>query len=286
MCLGGGLQKEEMILLGKSLSLLVRNLSSLFQVLLVTNENNYYLLNIQYIFDFFGPFADISEAFSVSNIIDQEDYFSLSKVASGEVPVPFLASCVPDLYFVLFALKLNLLKSEVYSDSRLGILPENVLIDPGEEVGLADCLGANEDCLDYLVVFLTGVRVFDNKIIRNHYKKKMLEKVLRSPQGNLGLWGVFGLVELGIARVELIVHLHNCCLVSTSIAVVWSRENSDYLGLVVLLVPSHYQLVGSRDHGQVVFMQKLLGHVRAELVAGRAGRGIEAFLALLWVRPK
>lgn len=47
--------------------------------------------------------------------------------------------------------------------------------------------------------------------------------------------------------VHILVHLHDTCLVSASVAIVWSREDGDYVLFMRPVVAIHHELMGTRD---------------------------------------
>ena len=74
-----------------------------------------------------------------------------------------------------------------------------------------------------------------------------------------------------IQMINLIIYLHNCGLVATSITIVWCREHSYYCSVVLPLIPLHNQLMRPGNEVQVVDVGKLLGDVLTKSVARSAG---------------
>ena len=46
---------------------------------------------------------------------------------------------------------------------------------------------------------------------------------------------------------DVFIDFHDGSLISASVAIVWSREDSDYMSVVSPVVSSHDQLMGSGD---------------------------------------
>ena len=73
----------------------------------------------------------------------------------------------------------------------------------------------------------------------------------------------------GILRglVDRVVHFHDSSLISTTVAVVGSREHRDNHSIVLPLVAFHDQLMGSRNEMQAIDVGKLLRNVLTERIA-------------------
>ena len=69
------------------------------------------------------------------------------------------------------------------------------------------------------------------------------------------------LVYLGL-YLQIIFHelvnFHDSSFITTSVAVIWSREDCDYVSLVCPIVSVHNELMSSRDPCEVVRMIELL----------------------------
>ena len=84
--------------------------------------------------------------------------------------------------------------------------------------------------------------------------------------------GEFAVIVNGVSSrlFNGVVHLHNGRLVTTSVAIVGSGENRDYLAIVLPLVAFHDQLVSTRNKVQPVNVCELLGDILAKSVASAA----------------
>ena len=70
----------------------------------------------------------------------------------------------------------------------------------------------------------------------------------------------------------MLVNLHDCCLVTASVAVVGGRENGDDVAVLRPVVTLHDQLMGSRNERESVILVEGLRNVLAKSVASAAGR--------------
>lgn len=66
---------------------------------------------------------------------------------------------------------------------------------------------------------------------------------------------------------DVIVHFHDGGLVTTSVAIVWGRENSHNRSIVLPLVTLHHELVSSGNEVEVVNVGELFRDVLSEGVA-------------------
>jgi len=85
--------------------------------------------------------------------------------------------------------------------------------------------------------------------------------------------------------VHLFVELHDSCLVSATVAVVWRRKDGHDLLFVGPIVTSHDQLMRSGDSLETILLCKLGRYIHAERVAGTTGTHSPP-LAVFWIGPK
>lgn len=73
-------------------------------------------------------------------------------------------------------------------------------------------------------------------------------------------------------HLQIILHkfvdLHNCSLITTSVAVIGSREDGHDVSLMCPVVAVHDELMGASDTSQVVRVVELLRNVLTKTVAG------------------
>lgn len=89
----------------------------------------------------------------------------------------------------------------------------------------------------------------------------------------------------GAAVAAVLADLHDRGDVAAAVAVVWRRPYGDNALLEHLLVALHDELVGARDHGQVVPVVELADDAGAEEEAGTA-RGEAPTFDIIWVGPE
>lgn len=68
-------------------------------------------------------------------------------------------------------------------------------------------------------------------------------------------------IELHKGAPQMLVDLHDCCLIATPVAIVWSRENRHHLLLVAPCVALHNQLVGPSNQQKAVTLDEFLRNV-------------------------
>ena len=68
------------------------------------------------------------------------------------------------------------------------------------------------------------------------------------------------------ALFNSIIDLHDSCLVTTSVAVIWGWKDSDNLSIMLPLVSLHHQLMGTGDEVQPIDVSKLLSNVLSERI--------------------
>lgn len=68
------------------------------------------------------------------------------------------------------------------------------------------------------------------------------------------------------ALIHRVINLHNGSLVTTPVAVVWGREHSHNLPVVLPLVALHYELMRTSNEVETVNVSKLLRDILTERV--------------------
>ena len=106
--------------------------------------------------------------------------------------------------------------------------------------------------------------------------ERRLQKVIRRPWTLVPALIARGGVELGeftmimnsvSARLfDRIIHLHNGRLVTTAVAIVGSRKNSNNLAVVLPLVAFHNQLMSTSNKVKAVNVRKLLSNILTKRV--------------------
>ena len=74
------------------------------------------------------------------------------------------------------------------------------------------------------------------------------------------------------ARIQIVINFHDCTLVTTPIAIIRRREDSDNHTIMLPLVSFHDQLMRPCNEMQTVNLSKLLSDVLAEGVSCSTGR--------------
>lgn len=100
------------------------------------------------------------------------------------------------------------------------------------------------------------------RVRENYCNNSSLISILVHLQFAMIVNGVFG------SLINRIIDLHNSCLVTTSVAVIWSGEDSNNGSIVLPLVSFHNQLMSSGDKVKAIDMGKLLGDILSEGVSG------------------
>lgn len=112
-----------------------------------------------------------------------------------------------------------------------------------------------------------------------------LEKVVGSPACNVRLTPPGRGVKLEESILEVLVDLHNRCLVSAAVAVVRRTENGNNVLLVAPIVSFHDELVRARNQREAVVVVERLRNILAERVTC-ATRGNAPAAAVVWVGPE
>jgi len=88
-----------------------------------------------------------------------------------------------------------------------------------------------------------------------------LQKVVRSAARNHRLACSWARVKLQESILQMLINLHDSCLVTTSVAVIWSRENGDNISILRPIVPLHDQLMCSCNERQAVVVIERLRYI-------------------------
>lgn len=83
----------------------------------------------------------------------------------------------------------------------------------------------------------------------------------------------------------MLINLHNRRLVTTSVAVVWRRENRDNIAILGPVVTLHHQLMSSRHQSQTVVMVEGFRDILSERVS-RSSWGYSPSAAVIWIGPE
>ena len=142
--LGTGLVEGDIQTLGQSLCLLVTNLSLLFQVTLVADQNFTYSL-VGVVFDLFHPSLDIVEGVSVGDRVGQNDAHGSFVVGLCDSLETFLARRVPDLHLYFLAFHFQSFYFEVDADGSEMAGSELTLAESKQNVSLSHCGVSNDE---------------------------------------------------------------------------------------------------------------------------------------------
>jgi len=85
--------------------------------------------------------------------------------------------------------------------------------------------------------------------------------------------------------VHLLINLHDTCFVSTPVAVVRCREDSDNRFVMTPIVPVHHQLMRPRNEFKIICVIEVLRDVLAKCEACTSRRNTPA-MSVIWVRPQ
>jgi len=100
----------------------------------------------------------------------------------------------------------------------------------------------------------------------------ILQEVIGCTTCNVWFSTTWGWVKLQKRIFKLIVKFHNGGLISTAIAVVGSRKDSDDVSIMTPVVPFHYKLMGSRDQSYTVRVVKSLGNILTKSISSSTRR--------------
>jgi len=78
-------------------------------------------------------------------------------------------------------------------------------------------------------------------------------------------------IELQKGILHELIDLHYCSFITTPVAVIRRRKDSDYVSLMRPVISVHNQLVSTRDQFQIVCMIELLRYILAERVSCTSG---------------
>ena len=83
----------------------------------------------------------------------------------------------------------------------------------------------------------------------------------------------------------MLIDLHDRCLVSTSVAVVWRREDRDNIAILRPVVTLHNQLMSSSDQRKTVVVVERFRDILAERVSRTSWR-YSPSAAVIWIGPE
>lgn len=92
-------------------------------------------------------------------------------------------------------------------------------------------------------------------------------------------------VELEESVLHEFIDLHDGGLITASVAVVWSWENSDNISVVRPIITVHYKLMCSSDELQVIWMIELLWDILSKRVTSTSWRNTPT-ASIIWIRPQ
>lgn len=83
--------------------------------------------------------------------------------------------------------------------------------------------------------------------LREFWKCCILQEIIRSPPRNMWFTSSRCWVKLEEWVFQCIIQFHNSSLISTAVAVVWSREDSDHIAIMTPVVSLHNKLMSPWD---------------------------------------
>jgi hypothetical protein len=99
------------------------------------------------------------------------------------------------------------------------------------------------------------------------------------------LWLSRSRIKLQEWAIHELIYFHYCCFISTSIAIIWSREYCDDILLVTPIVSIHYKLMCSAHKTQAICLIELLANVLSKGISRTSWRNAPTH-AIIRVRPK
>ena len=118
-------------MVSESLALLVRNLTLVFKVLLVSDEDPCHVL-LSILVDLAHPVSNSSEGVSVSDVISHNDAMGTLVVARGDSREPLRSGSVPDLELDQLIVDVDGPNLEINSNGRLEAFFEVVILSNKE----------------------------------------------------------------------------------------------------------------------------------------------------------
>lgn len=151
---GGGFQKFHTESFGEFFTLLITDLSIVFEIALVTNQD---LSNVwtSVGLDFVQPVLDILETLSIGDVINQNDSISSFIVSGGNGFESFLPGGIPDMELDGLVVALYVSNLEINSNGWEERLVEQVIRESEENVGFSDGGVSDKENLEQVIVFLT-----------------------------------------------------------------------------------------------------------------------------------
>jgi len=116
-----------------------------------------------------------------------------------------------------------------------------------------------------------------------HLQKIIRRALLHAVAGLLLL--VRWRVKLQECVLQVLIDLHDCCLVAATVAIVWSREDRYDVSVMAPIIALHDKLVRTRDEFQTICMVELLRNVLAKSVASSSRRDAPT-TSVIWIRPE
>lgn len=83
----------------------------------------------------------------------------------------------------------------------------------------------------------------------------------------------------------MLINLHDRCLVTASVAVVWRREDGDNIAVLGPIVTLHHQLMSSSHQCQAVVVVERFRDILSERVSSSSW-GYSPPAAIIWIRPE
>lgn len=137
-CVGTGLKERHSELFSQLPALFSLDQFLVDQISLVSNEHTLHIRpSIRVSLELANPVSHIVEAVLARAVICQDYALRILVVVLGDVPVPFLASCVPDLQLDGLAVQLDVLDLEIYPDGRNEGRVEVLVREFQKDAGLA-----------------------------------------------------------------------------------------------------------------------------------------------------
>ena len=125
--LGWRLKESDIKMISELFGLLIRNLSLILKILLVSNQDSRNAIS-SVLINFAHPLRDLRERFSVSDIISDDNTVGSFVITAGDSLESLLASSVPDLKFYGFAININSSNFEINTDCWHEVVIENIIL--------------------------------------------------------------------------------------------------------------------------------------------------------------
>lgn len=125
--LGWSLKESDIKMISKFFGLLIRNLSLILQILLVSNENSWNVF-LSMLINFAHPLWHFRERFSVRDIIGDNNTVGTLVITTGDGLESLLSSGIPDLQFYSFAVHVNSSNFEINTNCWHEVVIENIIL--------------------------------------------------------------------------------------------------------------------------------------------------------------